>query len=291
MKLIIDEREHDLFTKCSLLMQQTPYPNVSLSKEVLPLGDMIVRTNSDEDILIIERKTFADLLASIKDGRYEEQSYRLLHSSGFRQHSVIYLLEGMFSMLKYPNDKKIIYSAMTSLQFFKGFSTHRTATVQETAEWVLHMTEKIGKELLNGKQPYYAVVSQANEPSQGDGGGGAAQETPADYCSVVKKVKKENITPQNIGEIMLCQIPGISTATAVAIMKRFDGGFPHFLDNLQNNPDCLENIVMEMDNGKQRKISKSSVENIRRFLLSATPPPPPLEPSTLIHQEKEPCPP
>ena len=43
------------------------------------------------------------------------------------------------------------------------------------------------------------------------------------YSSVVKKVKKDNITADNIGEIMLCQIPGISSTTAGAIMTHFDG--------------------------------------------------------------------
>ena len=275
MKIVIDERENDLFEKCSLLMQNMMSNTVTISKKVLHIGDIIIKTDADEELLILERKTFTDLLASIKDGRYEEQSYRLLHSSGFRPHSVIYLLEGMFSTLKYPNDKKIIYSAMTSLQFFKGFSTHRTATIQETAEWLLHMAGKIGKELENGKQPYYVnsavsasgIVSSSSSPS-----------TEADYCSVVKKVKKDNVTPENIGEIMLCQIPGISSGTAIAIMRHFDGGFPHFLEELKKNPDCIENIVMELGNGKSRKISKSCIENIRKYLL------------TTISLETEPCP-
>ena len=37
----------------------------------------------------------------------------------------------------------------------------------------------------------------------------------------IKKVKKENITEDNIGEIMLCQIPGISSVTSLAIMEKF----------------------------------------------------------------------
>ena len=31
----------------------------------------------------------------------------------------------------------------------------------------------------------------------------------------------ENVTPENIAEIMLCQIPGISSVTALAIMDKF----------------------------------------------------------------------
>ena len=89
MKIIIDEREYSLYEKCLLLSNQ--YKNVVLSKEVLPLGDILFKNNENIDILLIERKSFSDLLSSIKDGRYEEQSYRLLNSSGFPPHSIFYL--------------------------------------------------------------------------------------------------------------------------------------------------------------------------------------------------------
>jgi ERCC4-type nuclease len=259
MKVIVDERETALY-QCLLTLisqtQQSP-PSIVLSKEVLPLGDIYFKTNDDKDILLIERKSFSDLVSSIKDGRYEEQSYRLLNSSGFAPHSVVYLVEGMFSQLRNPADKKIIYSAMTSLQYFKGFSTMRTSSVSESAEWILFMADKIDRDLAKGKIPNnLATLNTQNETS-----------TSADYCSVVKKVKKDNITPENIGEIILCQIPGISSVTAITIMKKFNG-FPHFIEELQKNPACIENISIE-NNGKIRKISKSCLENIRRFLTSS----------------------
>ena len=246
---------------CSLLLVSS-IAFSQIEKKVLSIGDIIIQNDADETLLIVERKTFADLLASIKDGRYEEQSYRLLHSSGLRPHFIIYLLEGMFSTLKFPSDKKIIYSAITSLQLFKGFSVHKTATIQETGEWLLHMTEKIAKEMACGKQ-FYSSSSSSSETSI------QVPSSEAEYCSVVKKVKKENITPQNIGEIMLCQIPGISSVTAIAIMKHFEGGFPHFLDELKKNSACIENIMTETNGGKQRKISKACIENIKLYLLSS----------------------
>ena len=49
------------------------------------------------DFLIIERKSLSDLIASIKDGRYNEQSYRLIHSSGLYRHHIVYLIEGGFA--------------------------------------------------------------------------------------------------------------------------------------------------------------------------------------------------
>lgn len=301
MKVIIDEREHGLFEKCQLILRtQKNASYVILSKEVLQLGDIFITTDDNKPLIIIERKTFSDLLSSIKDGRYEEQSYRLQHSSGIPGHSIIYLLEGMFSQLNNPNDKKIIYSAMTSLFFFKGFTINRTSTIQETAEWILHMADKIERSFAKNIFPYYlsnhfrkqetSIVEDNSDTANVDADADAAvpvaaditntntiqpeitQSSPtnADYCSVVKKQKKDNITPENIGEIILCQIPGISSTTAISIMKQFSG-FPHFLEEIKKNPQCLENIVIE--NGKQdenkkgRKISKSCVENIRRFLL------------------------
>jgi crossover junction endonuclease MUS81 len=276
MKVIIDDREHSLYEKCILMAPQ--YKNVVLSKEVLPLGDILFKTNENNDILLIERKSFSDLLSSIKDGRYEEQSYRLLNSSGLLPHSIFYLLEGMFSQLYNPNDKKIILSAMTSLQYFKGFSMIRTSSVNETAEFILSMADKIDRELQKGKQPYF--VSDAYRQTKNidnienlensmdlSANNNAINTTitSSQYCSVVKKVKKDNITPENIGEIILCQIPGISSTTAIAIMKKFNG-FPQFIEELKKNPQCIENLTIE-SNGKTRKIAKSCLDNIRRFLL------------------------
>jgi ERCC4-type nuclease len=264
MKIIIDEREHSLYEKLVQLLQQKPMPHISLLKQVLPLGDIYLKTNDDNDVLLIERKSFSDLLSSIKDGRYEEQSYRLIHSSGFPPHNIFYLIEGMFSQLYNPQDKKFILSAMTSLQFFKGFSMLRTATMSETADIVLSMADKIDRDLGKGKTPFYKPMQISIDENSDLLENSIV--TGANYCSVVKKVKKDNITPENIGEIILCQIPGISSVTAITIMKNFQG-FPNLLDQLNQNPNCLDSIMIET-NGKTRKINKSSIENIRKFLLA-----------------------
>ena len=89
--------------------------------------------------------------------------------------------------------------------------------------------------------------------------------TASNYSTVVKKVKKENVTPQNIGEIILCQIPGISSVSAIAIMKKFTS-FSNFMEEIQKDSKCLENIVYETG-GKTRKINKNCAESIRLYLL------------------------
>jgi ERCC4-type nuclease len=285
MKVILDEREIALYDSCYALLASQKNPSfIVLSKEVLPIGDILIQTDGGKDVLLVERKTFSDMLSSIKDGRYEEQSYRLLHSSGFPPHSIVYLLEGIMSQVFNPAEKKILYSAMTSLNFFKGFSVQRTASTKETAEWIFCMADKIEREFGKGTVPYYLTEPVArmyrrpadavNEPTapQDQMVTVGASMTVANYCSVVKKVKKENVTPENIGEIVLCQIPGISSVTAITIMKKFTG-FPHFLEQLQSNPVCLDGITIET-NGKTRKINKSSVENIKKFFLQKSDPTP-----------------
>jgi ERCC4-type nuclease len=300
MKVIIDERETELFEKCESILRSSRVPSyVQLSKEVLDLGDVLIKTDDDKEVLLIERKSFQDLLASIKDGRYEEQSYRLLHSSGFPPHSVFYLVEGMFAQLRAPLEKKIIMSAITTMQFFKGFSIHRTSTVHESAEWLLHFAEKIERNFLKGVIPYYLTrpfrkyftppnreptVQNAEQSIKTENLSTTIEDLPsqsaepvtdvitepvqtsADYCHVVKKVKKENVTPENIGEIILCQIPGISSVTAIAIMKNFKH-FTHFIEELAKNPTCIENLTTET-NGKVRKISKKSIESIKSYLMN-----------------------
>ena len=94
-------------------------------------------------------------------------------------------------------------------------------------------------------------------------------EPPENYCNVVKKVKKENVTPDNIGEIMLCQVPGISSVTAIAIMKQFPSFF-HLLESCKNDPKCLENLKYT-SNGKIRKISKTSIASIFKYFIDDVP--------------------
>jgi ERCC4-type nuclease len=145
---------------------------------------------------------------------------------------------------------------MTSLSIFKGFSVVRTMNLQETADFIINLSEKMERYIEKGKNPYY-LESQTN-----------GQEQPKPYCEVVKSVKKDNITPENIGEILLCQIPGISSVTAKVILQKFGGSFTKMCQEIMTNPNPVQlfkDIVLEKD-GKTRKINKTCGENIVRFL-------------------------
>ena len=147
MKIIIDEREASLYHLCQTFAETHQMKLVPIEKRVLQLGDIIF-TSDDESVthLVIERKSFSDLLASVKDGRYAEQSHRLIHCFP-NPHNIVYLLEGMFSTVHQEKDKKKIISCMASLNYFKGFSLMRTVSASETAQHIVYLADKIGKEL------------------------------------------------------------------------------------------------------------------------------------------------
>jgi ERCC4-type nuclease len=273
MRLIIDNREHDLYAKCEMIISNDP-GYATIETQVLPIGDILIKTDEGKDVMIVERKTLADLLASIKDGRYEEQSHRLKNASGFPSHNVVYIIEGMFSTLRTFMEKKLIISAMASLNYFKGFSVLRTSGLQETAETLIYMADKIDRNFMKGVLPSYLTpdVSQSqntfiqinNDEQIHNNVVSENREPVKSYSGFVKTIKKENITQENIGEIMLCQIPGISSIYAQAVLKFF-GGFSKMIEQVKNKTANFENIVYETK-GKQRRIPKTCGEQIIKFM-------------------------
>ena len=58
-----------------------------------------------------------------------------------------------------------------------------------------------------------------------------------------KKEKRDFITRENIGEIMLSQVPGISPKIATSIMKKYDGSIYDFLADLRRKLNDYEDSI------------------------------------------------
>ena len=248
MKIKVDIREKKLLPLLKALNNDYSY-NIEIVSERLDLGDIIVCDDNDTELLIIERKTLVDLASSIRDGRYGEQSYRL-NSEKMHNHNIVYLIEGNVANYrdKYTKIKsKTLYVTMGCIQYYKGFSVMRTLDILETAEYIIRFVDKMGREKKAG---YY-------------NGGGKSDEA---YSNYVSRVKKNNITPENIGEIILNQIPGISKATSLAVMNKF-GSLYNLLNNLKKDPNCMKDLTFATKTGTQRRISKTSIRNISQYLL------------------------
>lgn len=247
MLLKIDYRETELIN--ILTTEIVKYTQCSLETVNLPLGDIIICDSSGKELIIIERKTLKDLAASIKDGRYIEQSYRLSNSS-LHNHSIFYLLEGNMNSYKEHRNitKEILLSAMTSLTYTKGFSLYRAMDIYESGLWILQTAEKLSRI----KEPYYySITDNTIIPN---------------YNSVSKRTKKNNITPENIGCIMLSQIPHVSTISAETIMQEFKT-LDNLIQALKSNNTILSSLTSCSKGGNSRKLSKLCISNVYKFLI------------------------
>lgn len=269
MLIKIDVREQNLIIECNNLLNN--YENITIEIVTLDIGDIILYDDDGKEIMIIERKTLNDLASSIKDGRYKEQGYRLSNCS-LHNHNIFYLIEGNLSSYnnKFNNnkfnriDKKTLLSAFVSITYFKGFSLYRTNNLTETAEWILSYANKIQKD--KNQKCYYNNNNEKNNDKNNEKNNEKNNDIiPETYVNVCSRVKKNNITLDNIGAIMLSQIPGVSTNVAEKIMQEYKT-IGNLIENLKENQEILNTIKIGKDD-KLRKISKTTILNINKFLI------------------------
>lgn len=241
MRLIIDNRE----PKEIITIIQSRIENISL--ENLELGDYIIENSDNQPVMIFERKSLSDLIASIKDGRYNEQSLRLSECN-VNKRNIYYIIEGNtmnFCNRQNETNQKMLFSSMLSISSKKGFSLLNTTGFIETAEFIIRFYNKVSSE----------------KPLQQD----QLENTEIKYSNVIKTSKKANITKNNINEIMISQIPGISSVVAGAIMEKYSN-IINLVNSLKNDPNCLDNFKISSNN-KERKIGKNVIIALKEYLL------------------------
>ncbi len=136
-------------------------------------------------------------------------------------------------------------SSMLSISSKKGFSLLNTTGFIETAEFIIRFYNKVSSE----------------KPQQQE----QLENTEIKYSNVIKTSKKANITKNNINEIMISQIPGISSVVAGAIMEKYSN-IINLVNSLKNDPNCLDNFKINSNN-KERKIGKNVIIALKEYLL------------------------
>ena len=246
MIINVDYREKKLIE----LLEINKTDNISLNIANLEIGDIIISSDDNEELLIIERKSIADMASSIRDGRYIEQSMRL-NAHKLHNHNIIYLLEGNINSYKSPKQVKhpilpsTIYSTICSLLYYKGFSVLKSNSLEETSELIIRISDKMAREKRKG---YYTDASNNIN-------------TNTSYIDVVKSKKSANITPDNFQELILKSVPGIGPTVAKAIMDNYNS-VNDMINDLHNDKNCLDSIDMSKYSAKQKKIGKKTLENI-----------------------------
>ncbi|MCG6859823.1 MAG: nuclease [Chromatiaceae bacterium] len=117
------------------------HEDVSLAVERLALGDYLV-----DRTLLVERKTLADLVSSIKDGRLFSQGHRLA-CSAFR---VTLILEGTGKDLAHCGMRReAIQGALVDLTLFLGIPLLRSRDPVETVQLMLFAGRQ-GRQVASG---------------------------------------------------------------------------------------------------------------------------------------------
>lgn len=245
--------------------------NHRLVRERMAIGDTILRTDAGADIILIERKTLADFAASIRDGRYKEQSFRLDRHCELANHNIVYVIEGDIS--KYVDrtkcgniiSRKALYSAMFSMLYCKGFSVIRTQNIRETTDLILNFADKYDLLGETVRAPYYGSGKRSQPPSPSTLQ--PQSDATAEYAEVFKhKERASQITPDNIGEIMISAVPCVSAKTAATIMCEFKT-MANLIECMKHDRSCLDGLYNVAQTGSKRKLSKICVDNLFKFLI------------------------
>lgn len=239
MNLILDCRERKL-------IKYLQANEISHSVESLTLGDIGIKNSEGQMVALFERKTIQDLLSSISDGRYEEQSYRLLEC-GLPKNRIFYIIEG--NIENYVGKGSGLYSKSTvhgclfSLTFMKGFSLLCSNSLTHTGDIIIKFFKKI--------QGDPSLIEKTREAS---------------YLDSVKLTKTSNMSDEMVTVMMLAQIPKVSKNSAETIMKHHNYSIKYLVNCLDNNEACLDGLFCEIANNKKRKLSKPCITNVKKYL-------------------------
>ena len=249
MQLLIDLREPKTLVNYIISLNETASNKITIVQKNLDIGDYVFYDEINaKELLIIERKSLADLEASIKDGRYSEQSFRL-NETTLHNHNIIYLLEG--AIIKYnPKFRNTLYSSLFSLNYYKGFSVINVLNQTETGDILLAFASKLLRE---NKPGFYSDLSNNENNNENNN---------ISYISTLKTSKKSHINSDNIFQLMLMQIPGISNVSALALANEFKN-MESLLNALKSaNIEKFENIKLASGRKLSKKIITSLKENL-----------------------------
>ena len=195
MPIFIDYREKLLLRLAPTLKESTP-----------PVGDIWIGDMSGCDLLaggvILERKTGADLEASILDGRYSEQRGRLLAYALEHKVAVGYVIEGILDRLDGRLTESALLKHITRLQFHHRIPVIQTASPQETLRIATLIEEQFVKD--KGQFSWQSGAGSVNTPVA---------------ASYVKSVCRDSPEAFLLGVLTQCR--GVSEALARLIVGKY----------------------------------------------------------------------
>lgn len=254
--LFVDETTIEPTQHC-ITVDETPLPNIQLDNRehelirlistsskprALHVGDIWIGLSGDTPAqggLIIERKTWADLEASIMDGRYREQRGRLLTYSQETGARIAYIIEKS----KLRNWKQeTIRKFIIRLQLVHGIAVFETVSTQDTAQFVKSLAATWESDSIS--------FTAANQSQRA-----------ADGIHVVKRDNDNN--PRLFALKVLCLCPGVSTNIADVILIAADNSLEIIMTM---SIETISILKIQTSTGKQRAIGSKVAERLYNLL-------------------------
>lgn len=193
MSGILDVRERELVRRLGWPTRNLPvgdvWIGVDLSGSLAPGG------------IVAERKSAADLEASILDGRYREQRTRLLSHCQLNGFRPLYIIEGDLDRLGGKLAKQALRKHLTRLTLRYGVPLLQTESTEDTAKLCQELADQLKED------PKVFMTEEA------------AKVKYTDTISVYKKGNSD--VPAVFASAVLQQCSGISAAGASAILSTY----------------------------------------------------------------------
>lgn len=252
---VLDNREKDELRNVFIAHQE----ELPFTLESLALGDVEFRNSVDNiPVFRLERKTLADLAASVNGDRWRNQKVRLLASRSECPCGYIIegSLEGAPDFLGQGVPKDTLLSALVNTLVRDGLPFICTESPEQTWVWVRSISKKIAE---------HGGCAGLGQPLDKAAGVNS-------YLDTVQTVKARNITPSNALACMLIQIPSVSSSIAEAVGRQYSSvaSLVEAFSKAEHNPEnLLEDIVIKEAGAgvRARRVGPSASKKIWSHLM------------------------
>lgn len=195
----------------------------------LDVGDVRVTDAGERVVILVERKTVADLAASVKDGRYREQKARMLNTetrARERTHVYVYVyvIEGYSSFAALSDAAQCFHLAPSTLQscvhgcmLREGIHVVFTRDVSDTAAYLSSLARYVARHT----DALASTPEHASSAVSASASAGERSVQSALVASAVSSKRSGNITRETCYLMQLCQLPGVSETNARALAQRW----------------------------------------------------------------------
>ncbi len=199
----------------------TQQPTHIVPTRIIPTR--IVPTRIVPTRIVFERKTIADLAASIKDGRYREQKLRLIANSN--KVNIAYIVEGDHSFSFDASERcvhgiscKALSGVFINTMFRDDIHIVHTQDAKETAHFIVGLASRIQKNPCS-----YTTVKRMTEES-------STSHQQYTHASIQAR-RTKRVGHENVFATQLAIIPGVSPGMGVTLASRY-GNMAKFVSTL-----------------------------------------------------------